>query len=135
MCAVISGKEDKYNKLIQIGRILEKAGLANLDLVPSVIKSGERAVENSVRGCTLLELSLRYMEHLEVNDVHWFFRPVMARLIGYKGQFKKAAASSKKVAVVVKKVTAKVQEEEESDDSEEKAPKKTVLLRRSKKIK
>jgi hypothetical protein len=116
-CSLNSNIEEKYKKLLKLGRVLEKASLPNLDLRSDVIQRGPRLIENAVRGCTLLELVLRYMELSEVNGKRWFFRPVFARLIGYSGRFKRVKATAAKT-----KAKTKVEEEESSEDE---APKKS----------
>ena len=110
-CGLNSNIDQKHKILLKLGRVLEKAGLPDLDLRPDVILVGERLIENAVRGCTLLELVLRYMELSEVNGQRWFFRPVFARLIGYVGRFKRVKATSSK-----SKAKAKAVEEESSEE-------------------
>jgi hypothetical protein len=127
MCAVVSGIQDKYDKLIRIGQILEEEDQPNLELTGSVIKKGKRLIENSVRGCALLELALRYADHIQLKDRRWFFRPVFGKLIGYSGYFKKSKVD--KPLKVIAPAKRKVVEKEEEETT---APKKTVL-RRSKK--
>jgi hypothetical protein len=120
MCKVISSISKQYEKLIDLGNILKRAGKHNLDLDYSII-SGTRKIENSIRACTLLELVLRYMDHSKINGVRWFFRPVEARLIGYTGRFEKGTrlAPPKKPKAKAKATAAAINaapsEEETSD--------------------
>jgi hypothetical protein len=116
-CGLNSNIDQKHKILLKLGRILEKASLPDLDLRPDVIQMGKRLIENAVRGCTLLELVLRYMELSEVNGQRWFFRPVFARLIGYTGRFKRVKATAAKT-----KAKTKADEEVSSEDE---APKKS----------
>jgi hypothetical protein len=125
MCKVISIISEHYRQLTQLGRILERAGKPQLDLKHDTISSGPRKIVGSIRACTLLQLVLRYMDHSKINSVRWFFRPVEARLIGYKGYFKtgtkpakgKATAAKSKVANSAKaaSASASASEEEASD--------------------
>jgi len=127
MCKVISIISEHYRQLTQLGRILERAGKPQLDLKHDTISSGPRKIVGSIRACTLLQLVLRYMDHSKINSVRWFFRPVEARLIGYKGYFKtgtkpakgKATAAKSKVAKSAKaasaSASASASEEEASD--------------------
>jgi hypothetical protein len=125
MCSLVSSISDKHTRLLDLGSILEKAGEPNLDLRSDVITKGERKIENSVRGCTLLELVLRYMDHASVDEKRWFFRPVAARLIGYPGYFKKKNAETKE-EVPKKSVAKKSVKKEESSDEESGTPVKTA---------
>jgi len=139
-CKNVTNISYQYEKLLDLGRILQRASLPTLELTTDVVKMGARQIVGAIRACALLELVLRYMDHASVNGRKWFFRPVMARLIGYKGQFKRATASTKSVAPKQVKSKAKTapakeeeeEEEEESSASEEKvkAPVKRTLLRR-----
>jgi len=113
-CGIVSNISDKHKKLIELGDILREAGLPDLELDSDVIKKdGSRAIENSVRGCTLLELVFRYMDHLEVNKRRWFFRPVAARLIGYAGYFKRKETTAYVANVNRSSVIEEEEEEEE----------------------
>jgi len=157
MCSLVASIANKHEMLLDLGSILTKAGEPDLDLRSDVVTKGERKIENAVRGCTLLELVLRYMDHASIDEKRWFFRPVMGRLIGYPGYFKKNAklaaepkqsvASKRSVKkeesseeesgtpVVVKKASSKkakeVSSEEEEEEEEAPPPKSKKTLRRS----
>jgi Helicase conserved C-terminal domain/Type III restriction enzyme, res subunit len=133
MCAVVSGIQSKYDKLIRIGQLLEKAELPDLELKGDVIKRGGRQVENSVRGCALLELALRYADHIKLNNRRWFFRPVFGKLIGYSGYFKKTKGNITAISIKRKVVKEDEKDSEEEETSEESPTPKTTLLRRAKK--
>jgi hypothetical protein len=126
MCAVVSGIQDKYDKLIRIGQLLTEEDQPNLELTGNVVKRGKRLVENAVRGCALLELVLRYADHIGLKERRWFFRPVFGNLIGYSGYFKKSKVEKplKVVAPVKRKVV--------SEETGETGPKKTILRRAKK---
>jgi hypothetical protein len=95
MCKVISSiRGSHYTQLTDLGQILKDAGQSSLDLEYKTISLGSRKIENAIRACTLLELVLRYMDHSNIGRVRWFFRPVEARLIGYKGRFKAGTRSA-----------------------------------------
>jgi hypothetical protein len=118
MCKLISNKSEHYGPLTTLGRILERAGKPNLELEMDVL-SDTRKIVGSIRACTLIELVLRYMDHAKINNVRWFFRPVEARLIGYKGYFKtgtKPAAPKKGKVVKAEKVVAEKAAVSESEE-------------------
>ena len=126
MCSGTSSIQDKLDNLIRIGQLLANEDQPDLELKGSVVKRGKRSIENAIRGCALLELVLRYADHIELQDKRWFFRPVFGKLIGYSGYFKKSKVEkSTKVVIPAKR---KVVEKEE-----EKSPPKKTVLRRSKK--
>jgi len=133
MCAVVSGIQDKYEKLIRIGEILTRADLPDLELKGDVIKRGGRQVENSVRGCALLELTLRYADHIKLNNHRWFFRPVFGKLIGYSGYFKKTTEKTTPISIKRKAIKENEEHSEEEETSEESPTPKTPILRRAKK--
>ena len=127
-CGIVSNISDKHKKLIELGDILREAGLPDLELDSDVIKKdGSRAIENSVRGCTLLELVFRYMDHLEVNKRRWFFRPVVARLIGYAGYFKRKEKTASAAPVKKRSATEGSDEEEEPVLTKKSVAKKTIV--------
>jgi hypothetical protein len=130
MCAVVSGIQDKYEKLIRIGQLLADEDQPNLELTGNVVKRGKRLIENSVRGCALLELVLRYADHIQLKERRWFFRPVFGNLIGYVGYFKKSKVE--KALKVVAPVKRKVIKAEETEETAKTVPKKTILRRAKK---
>jgi hypothetical protein len=130
-CSIVSNISDKHKRLIALGDILRDEGLPDLELDSDVIKKeGTRTIENSVRGCTLLELVFRYMDHLKVKGHRWFFRPVEARLIGYAGYFKRKAKAT--AAPVRKSAVESDSDEEEEEEASESPVKPVKTLRRSK---
>jgi len=122
MCGVLSGISEKHAQLLELGAILDKAGKPNLGLEDKFITKGDRKIENSVRGCTLLELVLRFMDHASINEKRWFFRPTYAKLVGHIGRFSK---TTKEVEEEPKKKSIKksAKKEESSEEDEPKLKK------------
>jgi len=61
-------------------------------------------VSNSIQGCTLLDLVLRYMDKLRTDNKRWFFRPISAFYSGHMG---KITAEAKKLITAEKKALKK----------------------------
>jgi hypothetical protein len=134
-CSLSSNISEKHEKLILLGRIMEKAGAPDLELRDEVLSRGKRKIENAERACALLELVLRYMDHSKIKDRRWFFRPVMARLIGYSGFFKKSVEKKEAEPVSVKREKVEVvssEDEESVPKSRTVAPPKSTLRRSQK---
>jgi len=92
-CGNVSTMTRHIAKLIQLGDILRAEGQYDMDLNGNMIRS-ERAIQNSTRACTLLDLVLRYMDGARIQGKRWFFRPVQAFYIGHVSSFR--GVSSKK---------------------------------------
>jgi hypothetical protein len=43
-------------------------------------------IVNPAQTCTLMELILRFMDEMEVDDKRWFYRPIEALVLGHKGR-------------------------------------------------
>jgi hypothetical protein len=152
MCSVLSGKSDRHAKLVDLGKLLRRLDKPDAEL------NKDLSLENAVRGCTLLELALRYMDVDRIQGSRWFYRPVTAVLLGHGGYFKKGSKGTTITAETLEKTAspeeaseeaeeesveaeeASVEAEEESPDtevSEEESPevKPKKLLRRSKTVK
>jgi len=91
-CQNVSNMKGHLAKLIQMGDVLRAEGQHDLELDGNIIRS-ERAIENSTRACTLLDIVLRYMDAMRIQGKRWFFRPVQAISMGHVSSFR---GSSKK---------------------------------------
>jgi ergothioneine biosynthesis protein EgtB len=81
ICIIVTNMEGKYTKLLELGDVLRRGSAPDLDLKATVVMAGPRKIENAVRGCTLIELVLRYMDEERINDMRWFFRAAEARAL------------------------------------------------------
>jgi hypothetical protein len=73
-CAIVTTKSHWYDKLIQIGNELRRAGLYDLDLNQGRLITSVDII-NSTRGCTVLDIILRYIDKIQLMKKYWFFRP------------------------------------------------------------
>jgi hypothetical protein len=64
-----------------LGDQLRKSGTSDLELRTATI----RGVLSASQCCILMELVLRYMDILRIDGKRWFYRPVMARVLGHLG--------------------------------------------------
>jgi len=78
-CAILSGTQGHINKLVQVGDILEENGYDNLGLTNDII-AGTRKIKNAHRLCMLLDLVLRYIDAVAVNNRRWFYRQIASAL-------------------------------------------------------
>jgi hypothetical protein len=83
-CANVSTMTGHINDLIHLGDILEDNGYGDFDLTVNVIVK-QRKIANSNRACTVMDLTLRYMDAEAISGKRWFFRPVQSYYIGHKG--------------------------------------------------
>jgi hypothetical protein len=117
ICIIVTNMVGKYSKLLELGDVLRAAGKPDLGLKESKVMAGPRKVENAVRGCTLIELVLRYMDAEKINGLRWFFRAAEARGLGHKGLFPLLSSAEEKttatMAASMKKTSKKSAKEEE----------------------
>jgi hypothetical protein len=95
-CAIITAKTSPRYKLRILGKALEERGESNLNYDEAHL-SAPAEINNTVKVCTLLDLGLRYLDHLTSSDskrglggMRWFFRPIAAYWSGHKGAISKA---------------------------------------------
>ena len=91
----------KYIQLEILGDQLRKAGLPDLELRTADI----RGVLSAAQCCIMMELVLRYMDILRVDGKRWFYRPVMARVLGHLGAANEKEELVKEVPVTKKTAT------------------------------
>jgi hypothetical protein len=84
-----------------LGDQLRKAGLPDLELRTADI----RGILSAAQCCIMMELVLRYMDILRVDGRRWFYRPVMARVLGHLGAANEKEENVKEVPVTKKTVT------------------------------
>ena len=78
-CAILSGTQGHINKLIELGNILEQNDHDNLGLTNDVL-AGTRKIKNAHRLCILLDLVLRYMDAIAIENKRWFYRQISSAL-------------------------------------------------------
>jgi hypothetical protein len=86
-CGNVSGTSAHITSLIHVGDILKQHGKTDFQLNRAML-AGPRKITNSTRTCTLLDLSLRFLDIEEIERKKWFFRSIEAYYIGYKGSFR-----------------------------------------------
>jgi len=77
-CGIITAREQHVKNLVRLGSELEKVGAKKIEFAPEEIS-------NANRGCTILDLLLRYMDIVEIGKKRWFFRPLAAYYSGHRG--------------------------------------------------
>jgi hypothetical protein len=77
-CSIVSSMDSHIQSLSMLGIVLDQEGYTNFG-IPQV--TGR--IRNSVRICTLLNLFLRFSEEIELEDHHWFLRPVRSFYTGH----------------------------------------------------
>ena len=97
-CGNDTKSESKYLQLEMLGDELRKAGRPDLELRAATI----RGVLSASQCCIMMELVLRYMDILRLDGKRWFYRPVMARVLGHLG----AANEKEELVTGVTKGTA-----------------------------
>jgi len=74
-------------------------------------------ISNSTQGCTLLNLVLRFMDKVAVDNKRWFFRPISAF---YSGHLGRTTQEAKKAALTEKKALKKLEVKEKGKQKVEK---------------
>ena len=80
-CANNSSTSSEIEALKQYGTILRRAGHPDMGLNTNEL--ARRPIENSLRVCTVVDLTLRMMDELEVEGKRWFYRSIQAHLAGH----------------------------------------------------
>jgi hypothetical protein len=86
-CATVSNMTDHLKKLYSLGEALAADGRTDFQL-NNVVLLGTHRVVHANRACCLMELVLRYMDKITLNEKHWFYRAVPAYYTGHKGLFR-----------------------------------------------
>ena len=80
-CANNSSTSSEIEALKQYGTILRRAGISDMGLNTNEL--ARRTIENSLRVCTVVDLTLRMMDELKVDDKRWFYRCIQSHLVGH----------------------------------------------------
>ena len=80
-CANNSSTSSEIEALKQYGTILRKEGKSDMGLHSAEL--ARRSIENSLRVCTVVDLTLRMMDELKVNGKKWFYRTIQSHLVGH----------------------------------------------------
>jgi len=107
-CSYDSAPKEKIERLVMLGKILEKSGMSNLDLKEGILVQRSREIKNATSYCSLMELVLRYMDNKRVSNKKWFFRSIESyytkhRFLTVSG--KKATSKAVKAATAAVKAT------------------------------
>jgi hypothetical protein len=86
-CANTTNMTGHIANLDQLGDLLEQYTENRFDLTRNVLII-TRKIKNSRRACVLMDIVLRYMDAAGMDGKRWFYRPVEAAYIGYKGTFR-----------------------------------------------
>ena len=86
-CATVSNMTDHLKKLYSLGEALAADGRTDFQL-NNVVLLGTHRVVHANRACCLMELVMRYMDKITLNEKHWFYRAVPAYYTGHKGLFR-----------------------------------------------
>jgi len=81
-CAINSGTGFEVEMLKRYGTTLRGEGLSDLGLNDTELDKRKR-VTNSIRVCTLNDLSLRMMDRMKVKGKRWYYRALEAKLHGH----------------------------------------------------
>jgi len=92
-CSYDSVPTEKKARLVSLGEFMKKKGLSNLELKEGVLTQASQ-MKNATCYCILLELILRYMDHIKVDNKRWFYRSIESKYSGHKF----LTISSKKLA-------------------------------------
>jgi hypothetical protein len=91
-CAIVSSMTPHIKRLLSLMEIIEPYigtfGIETITQKDSKDAASKRIV-NSKRICTVTEFLLRYMDIIHMNQRRWFYRPLEAYYIGYRGAAKK----------------------------------------------
>jgi hypothetical protein len=80
-CANNSSTSSEIEALKQYGTILRRAGISDMGLNTNEL--ARRTIENSLRVCTVVDLTLRMMDELKVDGKRWFYRTIQSHLVGH----------------------------------------------------
>lgn len=80
-CANNSSTSTEIDALKEYGIILRREGLSDMGLHSDEL--ARRKIENSLRVCTVVDLTLRMMDVLRVQGKRWFYRSIEAHLFNH----------------------------------------------------
>jgi hypothetical protein len=131
-CAIVASGEYLI-KLASISRIVADKGVPikdfnEMNFIKKTVKTDSKKsleISNNIQGCTLLDLTLRFMDKLKVDNKRWFFRPLEAY---YSGHFGRTTAEAKKAVKDEKKALKKVEAEVKKQEKVDKKKPATVAV-------
>jgi hypothetical protein len=94
-CGIVTATGQHANKLTQLKTELEKVKSKKIE-IPSF------EIINANRGCTILDLLLRYMDIIQVGGKRWFFRSLSAYYSGHRGLVSSSTVNTEKSKVDTK---------------------------------
>jgi hypothetical protein len=97
-CAIVARKSMYMDKLLFIGQELRRVGAPDLGLTDATIQLDHAEIKNAGRGCTYLDLILRYCDATRAGKKRWFFRPIAAYWAGLRGVVSKTVKAKLSVA-------------------------------------
>jgi len=80
-CANNSSTGTEIEALKHYGSILRKEGVSDMGLHSDEL--ARRSIENSLRVCTVVDLTLRMMDELKIQGKRWFYRAIEAHLFNH----------------------------------------------------
>jgi hypothetical protein len=80
-CSINSKIAYEVKLLEKFGESLRAAGHPDLGLSADGLT--RRRIQNSVRICTVCDLTMRFMDRARVQGKRWFYRPLEAKLYGH----------------------------------------------------
>lgn len=88
-CANVSAATDHRNKLIELGKNMQKAIGTNFELTELIMTEGARRLLNVNQICMLTDLFLRFMDIAQINGKRWFYRPIASIITGHLPSIRK----------------------------------------------
>ncbi len=85
-CDNVSNMKKHREKVVEMGEVLEEVTGENYQLTDEILDKSSRKVVNPKRMCMLLNLVLRYMDKMNIQNKRWFYRPIEARKVGHLGK-------------------------------------------------
>lgn len=88
-CANVSTTTEHLNKLMEMGTILLEVAGQDMGLTTAKmldVRDKSRYLSNTNMMCTLLDLVLRYMDAMRIQDQRWFYRTIAANITGHLGR-------------------------------------------------
>jgi len=118
-CIIISSSATYTKKLKQLAELMKEFGM------PSEYLIAQRQIYNSKQACTVLNLSLRYLDAKRVGGKFWFYRPVAAYYNKHKGRITQEA----------RKLITAATEEQKKAEKERKAQERAIVAQAKKEAK
>jgi len=85
-CDNVSNMKKHREKVVELGEVLLETVKEDYQLTDEILDKSTRKIVNPKRMCMLLNLVLRYMDKMGVQEKRWFYRPIEARKVGHLGK-------------------------------------------------